>query len=103
MPLASAGRVTVIVESFGKVFNATGEVVAEGECEVNLDRGSVTLRTVIDAPLLLEERSMMRLELEDGSEYALRGTAIRFRLNTPGALPGPAYRLFLVAGQQRSD
>ena len=38
------------------------------------------------------------LVLDDGTELSIRGGIIRFRLNTPGAPPGPAYRLFVAGG-----
>lgn len=88
----------MILDSFGKLFTASGEIVAEGSCQVDMDRGSVTLRPVVDTPLLSRQKGTMRLVLDDGTELAIREGLIRFRLNTPGAIPGPAYRLFVAGG-----
>jgi hypothetical protein len=83
-------------ESFGRVFNASGEIVAEGSCTLDMERGSVTLRPAFDSPLLSRQEGDLRLALDDGSEYALKRGVIRFRLNVPGAPPGAAYRLFIA-------
>ena len=83
-------------ESFGRVFNANGEIVAEGSCSIDLERGSVTLHPVFDNALLPREAGELRLALDDGSEYALKKGVIRFRLNVPGAPIGNAYRMFIA-------
>ncbi len=92
----------MIIDSFGKLFTQNGEIVAEGPCQVDQDRGSVTLRPLVDTPLISREKDPMRLVLDDGMELSIRGGIIRFRLNTPGAPPGPAYRMF-VAGAGMSQ
>jgi hypothetical protein len=88
----------LVIDSFGKLFTQNGEIVAEGSCQVDMGRGSVTLRPIVDTPLISRERDPMRLVLDDGTELSIRGGIIRFRLNTPGAPPGPAYRLFVAGG-----
>jgi hypothetical protein len=88
----------LVIDSFGKLFTQSGEIVAEGSCQVDMDRGSVTLRPIVDTPLISREKNPMRLVLDDGTELAIRGGIIRFRLNTPGTPPGPAYRLFVAGG-----
>jgi hypothetical protein len=85
-------------ESFGRVFNASGEIVAEGSCSVDYDRGAVTLHPVFDAPLLTRQQGDLRLELDEGGDILLKSSVIRFRLNVPGAPPGPAYRMLIAAG-----
>ena len=87
----------MVIDTFGKLFMQSGEIVAEGPCQVDMERGSVTLRPLVDTPLLSREKEPMRLVLDDGMELSIRAGIIRFRLNTPGTPPGPAYRLF-VAG-----
>ena len=87
----------MITDSFGRLFNDGGEIVAEGPCQVDHERGSVTLRPLVDTPLLLRQRGVLRLALEDGGELAVRDDIIRFRLNLPGVPPGPAYRLFMTS------
>ena len=85
----------MITESFGKLYNAAGELVAEGSCLVDHEHGSVTLRPIIDTPLLSRQKGLLWLRCEDGSEFAITDRIIRFRLNVPSAPPGPAYRLYM--------
>jgi hypothetical protein len=92
----------LILESFGKLYTQSNEIVAEGSCQVDLDRGSVTMRPVVDTPMISRQKGSLRLELDDGTELTIREGIIRFRLNVAGAPPGPAYRLF-VAGGGRSE
>ena len=87
----------MVIDSFGKLFTQSGEIMAEGPCQVDVERGSVTLRPLVDTPLLSREKETMRLVLDDGMELSIRAGIIRFRLNASGAPPGPGYRLF-VAG-----
>ncbi len=83
-------------EGFGKLYNEGNELLAEGHCQVDDDRGSVTLRPILDTPHLDRQRGPMRLNLEDGSELQLADRLIRFKLNVPGVAPGPAYRLYIA-------
>ncbi len=92
----------MVIDSFGKLYTQSGEILAEGSCQVDMERGSVTLRPVVDTPLLSREKEAMRLVLDDGMELSIRAGIIRFRLNAPGPPPGPAYRLF-VAGAGMSQ
>jgi hypothetical protein len=87
----------VLNESFGRVFNASGEIVAEGSCSLDLESGRVTLHPVFDNALLPREAGELRLVLDEGSEYILKKGVIRFRLNVPGAPIGNAYRLFIAS------
>ncbi len=89
----------MISSAFGKVMNEQGEIVAEGACEVDDVRGSVTLRPLLDMPLLERQRGALRLFLDDGSELLLTDRVIRFRVNLPGQRPGSVYRMY-IAGQQ---
>jgi hypothetical protein len=89
----------LIIESFGKLFTENGEIVAEGTCSVDMDRGSVTMRPIVDTPLISRERGALHLVLDDGTQLQIRDGIIRFRLNVPGQPPGPAYRLFVAGGQ----
>jgi hypothetical protein len=88
----------VIVESFGKLYTQHNEIVAEGSCLVDMERGSITMRPIVDTPLISRQRGNLRLELDDGTELTIREGIIRFRLNVAGAPPGPAYRLFVAGG-----
>jgi hypothetical protein len=93
----------VIIESFGKLFTASGEIVAEGTCQVDMDRGSVTLRPIVDTPLLSRRQGALRLSLDDGTELKVQGQIIRFRLNVAGVPPGPAYRMTVATGPQEQQ
>lgn len=89
----------MISSSFGKIANEQGEIVAEGACEVDDGRGSVTLRPILDMPLLERQHGTLRLFLDDGSELLLTDRVIHFRVNLPGQRPGSIYRMF-IAHQQ---
>lgn len=91
---------TLIMDAFGKLFTQDGEILAEGSCQVDEERGSVTLRPVVDTPLLVREQGNLRLELENGAWYELTDRIIRFRLNAPGVPSGNSYRLFLTTQQR---
>ena len=84
-------------ESFGRVYNANGEIVAEGSCSLDLESGRVTLHPVFDNALLPREPGQLRLVLDDASEYLLKKGVIRFRLNVPGAPIGNAYRMSIAS------
>jgi len=88
----------LILESFGKLYTQSNEIVAEGSCLVDMERGSVTMRPIVDTPLISRQKGNLRLELDDGTELTIREGIIRFRLNVPGTPPGPAYRLFVAGG-----
>ncbi len=90
----------MITTSYGKLYNTSGELIAEGACQVDDQRGSVTLRPPYDMPLLERQHGILRLELEDGGEYTLSDRVLKFRMNLPGAPPGNVYRL-TFSGQQR--
>lgn len=91
-----------MLESFGKLYTETGEVLAEGPCQVDLSRGSATLRPIVDMPLIARQKRQMHLELDDGTSLIIRASVIRFQVNAPGVPAGPAYRLF-VAGTNGLD
>jgi len=83
----------LVREGFGKLFNSEYELVAEGHCQVDDIRGTVTMRPIIDTPTLARQRGRMRLVMEDGSEIYVTDRIIRFRLNVPGAPSGASYRM----------
>ena len=86
----------MIREGFGKLYNTEHELVAEGHCQVDDVRGTITMRPVIDTPTLSRQRGRMRVELEDGSEITVTDNIIRFRLNLPNVPGGAAYRMFFA-------
>jgi hypothetical protein len=86
----------LIIDSFGKLFTESGEIVAEGSCQIDMERGSVTMRPIIDTPLITRHSGPMHLTLDDGTSYRVRPGIIKFNLNVPGNPPGPAYRMFVT-------
>ena len=82
--------------SFGKLFNVNGELIAEGNCEVDAERGTVSFHPVYDNPELGRQTGAIRLDLDDGGSLLLSDHVIRYRLNAPGVPPGWVYRLFLA-------
>jgi hypothetical protein len=88
----------LIIESFGNLFTESGEIVAEGSCQIDMERGSVTMRPLIDTPLITRHQGPMHLSLDDGTTYRVRPGIIKFHLNVPGTPPGPAYRMFVTPG-----
>jgi hypothetical protein len=82
------------VEGFGKLYNEVNELVAEGHCQVDFDRGSVTMHPIVDSPTMQRQHGRLRLEMEDGTEVILADRIIRFRLNVPNLPTGAAYRLY---------
>jgi hypothetical protein len=84
----------VSFSGYGKLFNDGGELVAEGRCDVDPERGTVNLHPAYDNPYIERQEGLLRLEMEDGAELSLASRVIRFRLNVPGAPQGLSYRLF---------
>jgi hypothetical protein len=89
----------MITKLHGKVFNEGGELVGEGACDVDEERGAVTLRPAYNMPALENQHTALRLELEDGSELALSHRVIKLRVNRPDAAPASVYRLFFKSQQ----
>ena len=84
----------------GKLYNEGGELVAEGGCEVDFERGNVTMHPSFDSPALDRQEGLLRLELDDEREFEIAGRVIRFRLNVPGSPVGDAYRLTFTDEQK---
>ena len=93
----------MITNLYGKLFNQGGELVGEGTCQVDDDRGSVTLRPPYEMPLLERQSGHLRLILEDGSELALSERVLKFRVSLPGAPPGSLYRMTFSTQQRLSE
>jgi hypothetical protein len=89
----------VITTVYGKLFNQEGELVAEGPCEINDDRRSVTLRPPFETPMLERQHGTLRLDLDDGTQLSVSSRVLHFRTNLPGYPPGNVYRLLLSSEQ----
>ena len=87
----------LIIDSFGRLFNGDGEIVAEGSCQIDHEHGTVTFRPLVDSPTLSRQHGTLRLVLDDETEVEVPAARmIRFRLNVPGVQAGYAYRLFFA-------
>ncbi len=84
----------------GRLYNEGGELIGEGSCQVDDERGSVTLRPPYEMPLLERQHGALRLVLDDGSELSVSDRVLKFRLNLPDAPPGSVYRLSISAQQR---
>lgn len=90
----------MITTVYGKLYNEGGELIGEGSCQVDDERGSVTLRPPYEMPLMERQHGALRLVLDDGSELSVSDRVLKFRLNLPDAPPGSVYRLS-ISSQQR--
>src|SRR3954464_4078599 len=81
---------------FGKILNSHHEIVAEGECDIDRIKGTVSMRPLYDMPLLERQHGVLHLVLDDGTEMALSDRVLHFRLNVPGLPPGSVYKLYIT-------
>lgn len=66
-----------------KVFNDEGELVLEGECELENGVEEIILRPSLDSGLLERQREPLYLELEDGRVYEIARRHIKLNVQTP--------------------
>ena len=59
-------REGAIVRLEGKLLNTEGEFIASGPCELDRERGEVTMWPSWEMHMLERERGALLLELEDG-------------------------------------
>ncbi len=77
----------------GKLTNAEGEFIASGPCEVNRDRGEVTMWPSWEMHMLERERGELTLELEDGTRLAISDKHLTFKLRGTSEQRVSVYRL----------
>ena len=80
----------------GKLTNAGGEFIASGPCEVNRDRGEVTMWPSWELHMLERERGALTLELEDGTHLTISDKHLTFKLRGPAEQRISVYRLRVI-------
>lgn len=80
----------------GKLTNAEGEFIASGPCEVNRDRGEVTMWPSWEMHMLERERGELTLELEDGTRLAISDKHLTFKLRGTSEQRVSVYRLRII-------
>ena len=80
----------------GKLTNAEGEFIASGPCEVNRDRGEVTMWPSWELHMLERERGELSLELEDGTTLAISDKHLTFKLRGTTEQRISVYRLRIL-------
>ena len=80
----------------GKLTNAGGEFIASGPCEVNGERGEVTMWPSWEMHMLERERGELMLTLEDGSLLGISDKHLTFKLQGPAEQRISVYRLRIL-------
>lgn len=80
----------------GKLTNAGGEFIANGPCEVNRERGEVTMWPSWEMHMLERERGELTLELADGTLFAISDKHLTFKLQGPTEQRISVYRLRIL-------
>jgi hypothetical protein len=84
------------VRTEGKLTNAEGEFIASGPCEVNHDRGEVTMWPSWEMHMLERERGELLLTLEDGTRLPISDRHLTFKLQGPTEQRISVYRLRIL-------
>jgi hypothetical protein len=84
------------VRTEGKLTNAEGEFIASGPCEVNHDRGEVTMWPSWEMHMLERERGALLLTLEDGTRLPISDRHLTFKLQGPTEQRISVYRLRIL-------
>lgn len=80
----------------GKLTNAGGEFIASGPCEVNREKGEVTMWPSWEMHMLERERGELALELEDGTQLAISDKHLTFKLRGTSEQRISVYRLRVI-------
>ena len=80
----------------GKLMNADGEFIANGPCEINRDRGEVTMWPSWELHMLERERGNLTLHLADGHVLDISDKHLTFKLRGPSEQRISVYRLRIV-------
>ena len=80
----------------GKLTNSEGEFIASGPCEINRDRGEVTMWPSWEMHMLERERGPLLLSLENGTSLHLSDRHLTFKLQGPSEQRISVYRLRIV-------
>jgi len=73
-----------------------GEFIASGSCEVNFQRGEVTMWPSREAHMLERQRGALVLDLEDGRRLNISDRHLTFKLSGPDRQRISVYRLRLL-------
>ncbi|MHB8376716.1 MAG: hypothetical protein ACYDEB_07140 [Dehalococcoidia bacterium] len=82
----------------GKLLNTEGEFIASGPCELDSERGDVTMWPSWEMHMLERERGPLVLELEDGRRLDISDKHLTFKLTGTTEQRISVYRLRIVAG-----
>lgn len=77
----------------GKLMNIEGEFIASGPCEINRDRGEVTMWPSWELHMLERERHALTLHLENGAVLDISNRHLTFKLRGPSEQRISVYRL----------
>lgn len=80
----------------GKLTNTDGEFIANGPCEVNRERGEVTMWPSWQLHMLERERGELKLELADGTLLRISDKHLTFKLQGPTEQRISVYRLRIL-------
>ncbi|MBF6598975.1 MAG: hypothetical protein IVW36_00515 [Dehalococcoidia bacterium] len=80
----------------GKLLNTDGEFIASGPCELDRDRGEVTMWPSWEMHMLEREHGALVLELDDGSRLAISDKHLTFKLTGSSEQRISVYRLRIV-------
>ncbi len=80
----------------GKLTNTDGEFIANGPCEVSLDKGEVTMWPSWEVHMLERQRGELALDLADGSRMRISDRHLTFKLQGPTEQRISVYRLRIL-------
>ena len=80
----------------GKLTNTDGEFIASGPCEVDRERGEVTMWPAWEVHLLEREQGALVLDLDDGTRLDIHARHLTFKLHGPQEQRTTVYRLRIV-------
>lgn len=80
----------------GKLTNTEGEFIASGPCEVNHERGEVTMWPSWEMHILERERGELVLTLTDGTRMGISDKHLTFKLQGPTEQRISVYRLRIL-------
>jgi hypothetical protein len=80
----------------GKLTNSDGEFIASGPCEVDRERGEVTMWPAWEMHMLERQRGALVLTLADGATLDISDRHLTFKLKGPTEQRISVYRLRIV-------
>ena len=80
----------------GKLTNQDGEFIASGPCEVDRERGEITMWPSWEVHMLERQRGPLTLALADGTTLDISDRHLTFKLQGPSETRISVYRLRLA-------